>query len=489
MEMSANDLYQKGVECLVEGKDLQKAQDIFNTLLNDSITRESVNPDKFLFGLASVEMKRGNHGTALVLFHEVVKHTDDFIEAYNNLGYLYKKEQLIDKAKYYFDKTLELAKQIDYVDFCAKTEENYKKYKINLADYLTNCGSMLIANGTPRDAIKCFDEALTYNPDCANGHWNRSLAYLELGDYERGFNEYDSGDRTERCKKRNYTKDETPFWDGTPGKTIVVYGEQGIGDEIMFASMLPDVIKDCKVILDAHPRLADLFRQNFPNIPVYGTRKSPQLPWTKFHKVDAKIAIGSLGKFYRKKKEDFLGIPYLKADPFLINKYKDKLDAMGGKPKIGISWMGGSKDTGKNNRYIPLDFWKEILALDADFISLQYTKGIDADIKKFEETNKVCINHWRDVIDDYDETAGLVANLDLIISVPQSVVHLAGALGTTTWQLVPFKAMWQMGPYGEDMPWYACVKNIWQSESCTWPNVMATVKEELCSLLQTNIAA
>jgi tetratricopeptide (TPR) repeat protein len=488
MQVQADDLYKKGMECLVEGKDLKQAEEIFNCLLNDSITRD-INPDKILFSVGSVEMKKGNHALALIIFREVLKHSDDFIEAHNNIGYIYKKEQLIDEAKSYFEKTLELTRKPEYIEFCKKDEENYKKYKTNEADYLTNVGSLLIANGTPVEAIKCFDEALTFNNNCTNARWNRSLAYLELGDYERGFAEYDIGDRTERCKNRNYTKEETPFWDGTPGKTVVIYGEQGIGDEIMFASILPDVMKDCHVILDAHPRLADLFRYNFPNIAVYGTRKSKFLPWANFHKADAKIAIGSLGKFYRKKKEDFPGTPYLKANSLLVEKYQAKLNAMGDKPKIGISWMGGSKDTGKSNRFIPLDFWKDILSLDADFISLQYTKDIDDDVKQFEESNNLCINHWRDVIDDYDETAGLVANLDLIISVPQSVVHLAGALGTPTWQLVPFKAMWQMGPNGENMPWYDYVKNIWQDNTCDWLPVMEKVKKDLCNLLQKNIDA
>jgi hypothetical protein len=77
----------------------------------------------------------------------------------------------------------------------------------------------------------------------------------------------------------------------------------------------------------------------------------------------------------------------------------------------------------------------------------------------------------------------------LIISVPQSVVHLAGALGVPTWQLTPKKAMWQMGAYGHDMPWYRCVKNYWQDDTHTWEPVIQQIKEELCSLYQMSIAA
>jgi hypothetical protein len=143
----------------------------------------------------------------------------------------------------------------------------------------------------------------------------------------------------------------------------------------------------------------------------------------------------------------------------------------------------GRSPNGRTNRKIPRDKWKYIFALDMDFISLQYDKDIGDEIKKFEDKNNICLNHWQNTLDDYDETAGLVANLDLIISVPQSVVHLAGAMGIQTWQLVTFKALWQTGPYGENAPWYHCVQNFWQDENCQWEPVLKKVKGELCNLL------
>jgi tetratricopeptide (TPR) repeat protein len=356
------------------------------------------------------------------------------------------------------------------------------------ANYLSNLASTYIQNGTPQKAIEISNQALKLDQDDESAKWNRALAYLELGDYENGFPGLECGRKKERGTVKQYHENGTPFWDGTPGQTIVVYGEQGIGDEIMFASMLPDIMRDCRVILDAHTRLADLFRINYPDNPVYGTRETANIPWAKLHKnIDAKIEIGSLAKFYRKKESDFPKNTYLRADEKYVKKYWKKLDSMGNKPKIGISWKGGILATGAINRCIPLEMLKDILRMqEIDFISLQYNLDIyEKEVKPFEDKYHICLNHWQDAIDSYDETAGLVANLDLIISVPQSVVHLAGALGTMAWQLCPKKAMWQLGPYGKNPPWYGCVENIWQDDSERWEPVIHQVKERLCNLLLT----
>jgi tetratricopeptide (TPR) repeat protein len=475
MLVSGTEIFEKATELLVAEKDLDKAFDMFNKLLNECVHKKD-HMDILLFHVGSTAMKLGWTGLAFILFKMSLEYRSNFIESFNNLGYLYKKELMEKEATHYFEKAIDLA---------IKNPKNVPAWFT--AEIYANLGSMYIANGTPQKAMGYFDKAIKTDENLGLAKWNRSLAYLELGNYEEGFRDYEFGERTSRSKDRNYGIDNLPFWDGTKGQTVVVYGEQGIGDEIMFASMIPDLMKDCNVILDVHPRLMDLFRLAFPTIPIYGTRKSEKVSWPQFHKVDAKIGMGSLGKFYRKKVEDFPRIPYMTADIKLVDKYFSKLKALSNRPKIGISWRGGTKETNRNSRYIPLDMWLDILKIDADFISLQYDKDIGPEIEDFNNKNNVKIHHWQDTLDDYDETAGLVANLDLIISVPQSVVHLAGAMGVPTVQLVPFKRLWQAGPYQQDMPWYNTVKNIWQDEKCDWKPVLNQVKENLCSLLAKSI--
>ena len=474
VEMSGDDLYKQAVNILLEGKDIPKAMHFFNLLYNHSI-KDKKYSDTILFHIGSCAQKMGYSGMAALAFNHCIGMKENFHEAYNNLGCIYKNELLEDEAKAHFAKAFEIATN--------KSDASQK----DRGEYVMNLGSMYIGTGTPHKALEYFNESEKIFKDNDMNHWNRSLAYFEIGDYAKGFDEYDSGERVrDRMTHRDFGLKDLPFWDGKPdkNKTVVLSGEQGLGDEIMFASMIPDAIRDTNIIIEAHPRLADLFRLNFPHVPVYGTRKDPSMMWPPFHKIDARLAMGSLGKFYRRTKESFPGMPYLFADPKRVIKYASKLKTMGNRPKIGISWRGGNIETGKLNRYVPLELLLPLLRLDADFISLQYDKNIYPKIKEFEDKHGVALNHWQDMIDNYDETAALVSNLDLIISVPQSVIHLAGALGTPTWQLAPYKALWQVGVHGEDPPWYKCVKNIWQDESCKWEPVIEKTRNELCSLLQ-----
>ena len=159
---------------------------------------------------------------------------------------------------------------------------------------------------------------------------------------------------------------------------------------------------------------------------------------------------------------------------------RKKLSLLSSRPKIGLSWKRGIGVTNKNYRCIPLKTLKPLFEFDVDFISLQYHSNARAELDIFhEQEGHEIITHWQDVIDDYDLTAALITNLDLIISVPQSIVHLAGALGVNTIQMCPVKALWQMGPYGENAPWYECVQNFWQKTDGDWPQVVKEVCEGL----------
>jgi ADP-heptose:LPS heptosyltransferase len=211
------------------------------------------------------------------------------------------------------------------------------------------------------------------------------------------------------------------------------------------------------------------------------------LKWPEKYPFVAKTPIGSLAKYYRTSDKDFSEKPYIKVNDEVKTRIGERVKALGNKMKIGISWQGGAVNTNRKERTIPLHLWTDLLGFDADFISLQYDKDAEHEVLQ----SGLNIHHWPDILTntDYEETAGLVANLDLVISVPQSVVHLAGAMGIPTWQLCPYNHMWQMGVYGEDMPWYQSVKNIWQDSTCRWESVLETTKERLCGLSAKNIAA
>ena len=459
--VKTDELFNRGMKIVRGGGDFNEAERIFNTILNEDIDAEIV-----VYALGCCAIGRGNLGLAINLFKRALEIKDTFAEAWNNLGCCYRSLCFVEKARHAFER----AKAIK-----------------NDPEFLGNLGGSYVGAGNPLKALHYLSKCLEKMPDHPSSLNNKSLALLEQGKWQEGFALYDYRVATGNHKERHYHKNGTPEWDGTPGKTVVVYGEQGIGDEIMFASVIPDLMKKCKVILDMHPRLADLFRLAFPTLPVYGTRKTGVIPWANLYDIDAKLSIGSLCKFFRFTDKDFPKKPYMKADAELSKISRKMLEGYGDKPKIGISWKGGTKKTNKAYRTIPLKLWKSILGMDATFFSLQYQVEAEHELEKFnkEHPNVPRIHHFRDLLDDYDKTAALVANLDLVISVPQSVVHLAGALGTPCWQLTPQRAMWQMGVNGKDMPWYGCVNSYWQSEHNRWGDVLGRVSSDLRKLFVT----
>lgn len=448
-------------------------------ITNELLAFEPENPSLYYY-MGSVFTKQKKYAMAKICFEKALSLDDKLDLVYNALCVVMRPMGLLKEMREMLLKAIKHCTP----EYCRNRYGKDYPYKEAMSTYYANLGSSYVAGGTPREAVRQLEKSLEFNPNSSPAKWNLGLAQLELGDYANGFKNYEFGERTDKFHERSYAgkpeiPNSTPLWDGTKGQTVVVYGEQGIGDELMFASIIPDIAKDVNLIFETHPRLMEIFRNSFPEMTIYGTRKSQKIEWAKNYKIDAKLAIGSLGKFYRNKKEDFPGIPYLKANANLLFAMQDKIKSLGSKPKIGLSWKGGIGLTNKKVRSIKLQALLPLFDFDADFISLQYHCNAQTEIDKFQEATGKVIHHWQPEVDDYDLTAALVSNLDLVISVPQSVVHLAGGLGVKTWQLCPLRALWQMGTYDEDMPWYDSVKNFWQSSDGDWDSVVKKVVEQL----------
>lgn len=472
--INLNDVAKQAFEH-IEKKEFVQAESKLSYLLN-------IYPDDpiFYYYLGTLYACRKQYAFAIMAYEKAIQLNPNFDEALNNLGDVYRHIGDIDSCADCFKKALAIAERPEYRSKCKDLEQASK----SLANYVANLGACYVGVGASYKALGHLNRALSIYPELPNGMWNWGLANLEIGNFDKGFEGYDYGMRVGDKTDRSYhgAPNSTPKWLGKSDKkeTVVVYGEQGIGDEIMFASMLPEMARDANVIFDCHPRLMDLFRESFPEITVYGTRKASQVNWAAQHQIDAKIAIGSLGKLYRKSVDDFPSTPYLKANQVYKDSMKLKLDALSSKPKIGISWKGGVSSTNKPARIIPLELLKPLFDLDCEFISLQYHCNAQAEIDVFHESQgRNIITHWQSVIDDYDLTAGLLTQLDCVISVPQSIIHLAGSLGVKTYQLCPKRALWQMGVPGTDAPWYKCVKNIWQEVDDNWVHVIELLVMQL----------
>lgn len=326
---------------------------------------------------------------------------------------------------------------------------------------LTNLAAALMQDARYEEAEHICRQALLIDPQDHKCRHNLGVCLLARHEWADGWKYYSASIGTDSRKQFNY-KDE-PTWDGSRGKTVVIYGEQGIGDEIVFASMVPDALRTAKkVILDVDARLAGLFARSFPQAKVYGTRALKEDDGTRWapedRQLDASISSGEIGKFYRRLDSDFSAAPYLTACPDRTLMWK-RLFAEKRKPCIGIAWTGGAWHTGALYRSLELQQLLPILnAVDAHWVSLQY-RDASIEVKRLTVEYSIDLKQYAyaTLTKDYDDTAALVASLDLVVSVPTAVVHLAGALGVPTIAMQSPKPCWK---FVNGLAWHPKVKLI-----------------------------
>lgn len=354
------------------------------------------------------------------------------------------------------------------------------KIQPNFSNSLEGLSMCNLNKGEFGMAIEYANRALAEDPNATQSRTNRGMAYLALKRWKEGWRDYNSNIGTEK-NRREIIYGSEPRWDGTKGLDVVTYCEQGLGDEIAFASCLPDLIRDCKsVTLECDGRLEKLFRRSFPGVEVHGTRYKKTPPeWRFKRKYDARVAIGKLPELYRRQDADFPDGKYLVPDPQKVMQWRTLLDSLGDKPKIGIAWQGGLPHTGRARRSVALDTFAPLFRYDATWVSLQYMES--PEIKAAEEKYGVVINEWDwgTRVFDYDQTASLVSQLDLVISVTTAVVDLAGALGVECWCLVPSCSVWKHLHEGSWYPWAKSV-TLYRQKGREWPiwNLLGKLKDK-----------
>lgn len=462
--VNAEDLFNQAQEEHRKGNH-DVAESMYNALLNKSPGNHFI-----LFQLGTLHMQKGNSGLAVELLNKSVERNPDFGPAWNHLGICLKKVDHNKSSDFAF--------------------EQAEKYLPNVADIPNNRAAIYVNNGTPEECLKHANKALAIDPNHSMARWHKALALLEMQKWDEAWPWHEARlDPGSGCDvaHRNYSKDsETPWWDGKSKGLVVVHGEQGLGDEIMFSSCLPDALKTgAKFVIECNPRLQGLFQRSFPECEVFGTHKTDGEEWKNGRSVDFKIALGSLPKFCRKKEEDFPGEPFLKADPERAKVYRQRLYAISDKPKIGIAWQGGVRRTRADLRSIHLPLLKPILEQDADFISLQYHQTAKDDCEELFEKTGLVVQHWEEAATgaDMDDQAALVSQLDLVITVCQTCNHVAGGLGVPCWIMVPSRPSWREGVTG-NMPWYESVTLYRQTED--WSQVINQVSNDLKGFLNAH---
>jgi hypothetical protein len=259
--------------------------------------------------------------------------------------------------------------------------------------------------------------------------------------------------------------------------------EQGLGDEIMYASMLPQLVAQARrCIVECDPRLLALLGRSFPEATFFGTvpgsRLPPSIPRSS---IDLAIEAGSLAGYLRRDLADFPRQDgYLRADEAKVARWRGRLAALGPGRWIGLSWTGGVRKTRRALRSLALEQLLPLLRQPGlRFVSLQYTPDAPAALAELRARHGIDIPHWQEAIDDYDETAALVCALERTVSVCTSLVHLCGALGRPAWVMAPLAPEWRYGMTGETMPWYSSVRIFRQAAYGDWQPVIERIAREI----------
>lgn len=343
-----------------------------------------------------------------------------------------------------------------------------------------NLAACFLALGRFTEATDACRHVLARHPDFAAARWNLALVLLLLGRHEEGWREYEWRWQCPHMSGglRGFT---APQWDGTPapGRTILLHAEQGFGDAIQFLRYLPVVRKragGARLIVECHAALARLFAETGgwdAEIIPRDDHRHPRVPPHDFQ-----IPFLSLPFALGMAEPLPIAGPYLRASDSLSGEWRQRLTAAA-PLRVGIAWEGNPAHHNDLLRSIPFASFAGILRVSGvTFYRLQPA----AQTAQSEEIAEAGVMDLTPHITDFADTAALMAELDLIITVDTAAAHLAGALGRPVWTLLPFVPDWRWGLEKEDTPWYPTMRLFRQPAAGDWDSVVRRVAEELRAL-------
>ena len=471
--------------------------------------------------------KVGRFEQSIQAYQNAIGINPDYFEAYNNLGSVYKEMKQLIRAIESYQEAIRINPEVEEIHFnmgnvfkeLDKHEDAIRAYREvfrlnpNHVEAYYNQGVVLQDQGNFSQAIESYQEAIRINPDyaqaynnygfimhkqgkfdeainqyrraidldptIAQAHTNLGIVLLLIGDFEEGWQEYDW-----RLKTGSYWSEKRPLayprWRGCDleDKAVLVLAEQGIGDQIMFASILHLLTqKSHRVVVEIDPRLIPIFRRSFSEITFF-----PQFDLPDFcafeHSIDYQIPIASLGQHFLNTEPAFpRQKSYLVPCSEKVRRFKYRYKQLAnGKPLVGISWRGGNKE--KESRDIPLEQWADLIAIDSFcFINLQHGNVIN-EVQEFMVATGISI-HSDDRVDsskDLDGFVAQVAAMDLVVSVANSTAHVAGSLGKSALIFLPHVPDWRWMLNRADSLWYPEITLLRQTEVGNWGDVLRQAK-------------
>lgn len=335
-------------------------------------------------------------------------------------------------------------------------------------DLYHNYGSVLLLTNRAEEAIRRGTQALTINPHHAEARWNRSRALLHLGNYAKGWDEFDARWHLPEMIQKGGFQLPAPPWQGEnySGRRLLLILEQGFGDMIWAARYIPQVSQLAyphgQLMVHCQPELQRLFSTQAWDLHLVTTGDSIPRP-------HCALPFASLPGLFSRRMEDIPSAPYLKPDSQIMEKFRPWLAMAGNKMKVGIVWSGSLAFTSNKDRATTLDrFFHAFHLPGVQLFSLQ--KGEPAQTLDHFEHRQHIID-MSPLLDNFADTAALVAQLDLVIMTDSSVAHLTGALGKPVWVLLSLMSHWLWLLEREDSPWYPSMRLFRQRSWGDWNGV------------------
>jgi tetratricopeptide (TPR) repeat protein len=464
-----------------------------------------------LTNLGNLLTATGKLDDAVVCYREVLRLKPDFVEVHANLGNALSNQEKLDEAQRSYQQALYLCPEYaeahynlgilfakkGQLDDAITSYRQAVSCKPGYVEAHVNLGNALRLTGRMEEALASLDRALKLKPESHSAHWNRVVVLLARGDFEHGWPEYEWRWAQHSFARRHFSQ---PLWDGASfhTKTLFLYAEQGLGDTMHFTRYLPFVTQlGTKVFLECQPQLLRLL-SGFPGINLLLPQGSQLPPF------DIQAPLLSLpGKFQTNLASIPAPIPYLHAEPKLLNEWRPKMSGVrcpvsgvgrragfdighrtpdsGRVFKIGISWQGNPTNPGDRHRSIPLEFFRR-LAQVSGVVLINLQKGPGT--KQLQEMKgEFSVVDFTNAMDEatgaFVDTAAVMMHLDLVISSDTAIPHLAGALGVPVWLALSLAPDWRWLLHREDSPWYPNFRLFRQKRFGQWPDVFAEIEAEL----------
>ena len=419
------------------------------------------------YNMGIILKRNGRIEEAIANYKKAISLKSDYVQAYNNLGAIYKNNEEYENAVKMFTKATEI-------------QPDHQNSYYNLA-------LIKKEQGSTEEAVEFFLKVLDINPEHNGTKYNLTVAekasfdygtiLTSLGILKEGWKYYEYRWKLSPFNQVIWPFPEKRVWKGEKGKHIVLWREQGIGDDVIFLGLVPEVRKMCSTLsVYVDPRLHSLCRRAMPEINLIKNKEE-----LKNVEYDYHLPLGSVPGLIRNDISDFDRTVrgYLKADPQRVEAIRNELN-LDGKTVIGISWKSFNSLNQTKKSVQLRDMGCIFSGLDVVLVNLQYG-DVEDEIREFKKATGIEVVQCASVDnrEDLDGLAALIEVCDVVVSIPNVTVHLAGSLGKDTWVMLPYVAQFWWLLERTDSIWYPSLTLYRQPTLIDWDSVYVSIREDL----------